>query len=197
MINSVYDNQIQRVSEERLERYFETMNEIQQVWKNREYWKYSLNFRGFLLYLNGEYQSRRKETNSRIRQVISNPRVMEKAPFLRYWQDFEKAGFDIVGHLKDIGMEYRNQLEYDAQDDYLLSMVSERYFVPLENILFFNFLKFPYFFVEKLGTEQYSALHKKINEYRSITLKLLRNLLSTKIEKFDKLREVYQHGYIQ
>src|SRR5205823_445594 len=100
--------------------------------------------------------------------------------------------FDIVGLLKDIGIEYHNQLGYDAPDDYLLSRVSERYFMPLENILFFKFRPLAYYFIQKLGEEQYFTLRKKIYEYRSFMLKLLRKWFLGKIEMVDKLHDVYQ-----
>jgi hypothetical protein len=93
-------------------------------------WKYSLNFRGFLLYLVGESRAKRQD-NRRLHKVISNPVILELAPFLQYWQDFEKSGFDVTGTLREIGMEFQNLLTYKI--DYLQRRVTERYFFAVDN----------------------------------------------------------------
>ncbi|MGH9990578.1 MAG: hypothetical protein ACREAS_09090, partial [Nitrososphaera sp.] len=76
---------------------------------DRRKWKYSLNFRGFLLYLVGEARSKR-QNNKRLREVISNPAILEMAPFLQYWQDFERSRFNVIGRLREIGIEFQNLL---------------------------------------------------------------------------------------
>ena len=98
-------------------------------------WKYSLNFKGLLLYLLFETKIERTDKR-RIRTVLSNPKIIELAPFLREWQIFEKAGFDVTGVLRNMGVEYQNQLSYDYDEEYLLKSATKRYFDALS--FYFN-----------------------------------------------------------
>lgn len=97
---------------------------------DRRRWRYSLNFRGLLLYLDGESKARRRDRR-RVHHVLSNPLIIEQAPFLAHWHEFESAGFDVIGTLLQIGSEFENLLDYDA--DYLLLRASERYFIAFSN----------------------------------------------------------------
>ena len=67
-----------------------TLSKILKIKNDMRYWRYSLNLRGFLLYLFEESQAERKDSR-RIRAVILNPAIVEEAPFLMYCQDFENA----------------------------------------------------------------------------------------------------------
>ena len=56
-----------------------------------------------------------------IGKIFSKPSVLEKAPFLKYWQDFRECGFDVIGLLLQIAEELHSQLYIDAEsDNYLL-----------------------------------------------------------------------------
>jgi hypothetical protein len=122
--------------------------------------KYSLNFRGFLLYLAGESAVRRGD-NRRIRKVVSNPLILKQAPFLQYWQDFEAAEFDVIEVLGYIGKEFQSQLDYS--EEYLQRRVTERYFMSVDR--YFDLLS-------RAGSFHIYAkrvrrrTHKKIGEYR-------------------------------
>lgn len=60
--------------------------------------------------------------------------MVDEAPFLKYWKDFKKYGFDPIELLMDIGNELRNQLHIDSEDDeYLISIATERYFTQVTN----------------------------------------------------------------
>lgn len=118
-----------------------TLSKTLKIKNDTEYWRYSLNLRGFLLYLVEDSQTERKNSR-RIRSVISNPAIVQEAPFLMYWQDFEKAGFNVIGLLKKIGTEFQNQLQFD--NDCLLRRVTERYYIELTN--YFYSLESPTFF---------------------------------------------------
>ena len=74
------------------------------------------------------------QTIREIGKIFSKPSVLEKAPFLKYWQDFRECGFDVIGLLLQIAEELHSQLHIDAESDkYLLRRASERYFVGVEN----------------------------------------------------------------
>jgi len=150
-----------------------------------EYWRYSLNLRGFLLYLFEESQAERKDSR-RIRAVILNPAIVEEAPFLMYCQDFENAGFNVIDILRKIGIEFRNQLHYDI--DYLLRRATERYYVELTN--YFYSLKSPLFFNKYIKNVSLQT-DKKLKEYQLKMLKIQREWLTKQIENIDKLTDVY------
>jgi hypothetical protein len=123
-------------------------------------WKYSLNFRGFLLYLVGESRSKRQD-NKRLRKVISNPAILEMAQFLQYWQDFEKSGFDVTGTLREIGIEFQNLLTYNI--DYLQRRVTERYFFAVDTY-FAQLKRAGSFHIYITSVDRQT--HQKLKDYR-------------------------------
>ena len=62
---------------------------------------------------------KRRESKKYIRRVVSNPLVIEEAPFLHHWKVFEEHGFDVIGLLKQIAVELYNQLHITAENDRL------------------------------------------------------------------------------
>jgi hypothetical protein len=128
---------------------------------DRRSWKFSLNFRGFLLYLVGESRSKRQD-NRRLRKVISNPIILEQAPFLQYWQDFERSKFDVTGTLREIGIEFQNLLAIHSIE-YLQRKVTERYFFAVDR--YFGRLKLAgsFHIYIKIVDRQ---THEKLKDYR-------------------------------
>ena len=80
---------------------------------NDENLVYVLNFKGLLLFLLNLSRSGLKKSliRKQISDVISNPKTIEIAPFLKYWDDFEKAGFDVFSSLKEIATELEHHHE--------------------------------------------------------------------------------------
>jgi hypothetical protein len=125
----------------------EVIENIEKIKSDRSKWRYSLNIRGFLLYLNrvnhkniiklldSEKHNNRIRKNSsnsqshndisRIRQVLSNPAIKNKFIFLNSWEKFDKKGVKVIEILLDIAKEFENQLEFDKR--YLLVRITERY----------------------------------------------------------------------
>jgi hypothetical protein len=62
----------------------------------RKNWRYSLSFRGLLLYIYNEYNEEGKSDKHRIHSVIQNPLVVKEAPFLKYSEEFEKHAFMLL-----------------------------------------------------------------------------------------------------
>jgi hypothetical protein len=79
--------------------------------------------------------TRKKERTIReIGKIFDKPSILENAPFLKYWREFEKCGFNVIELLLEIAEELYKQLRIDAEmDRYLLRRASERYFVQVEN----------------------------------------------------------------
>ena len=111
---------------------------------NGENLVYALNFRGFLLFLLNLSRSGLKKSQIRkqISQVLSNPKTVEIAPFLKYWDDFEKAGFDVFSSLKEIAVELEHHHEENTTGlssgnlMYLLRRATEIYFIKMTNYFF-------------------------------------------------------------
>ena len=111
---------------------------------NGENLVYVLNFRGFLLFLLNISRSGLKKSQIRkqISKVLSNPRTVEIAPFLKYWDDFEKAGFDVFSSLKEIAAELEHHHEENTTGlssenlIYLLRRATEIYFIRMTNYFF-------------------------------------------------------------
>jgi len=143
--------------------------------RERKNWKYSLSFRGLLLYIYNEYHADGKSDKRRIRSVIQNPLVVEEAPFLKYSDEFEKHGFDVIGLLKKISEELFSQLHITAEEDnYLLRRATERYSVEVENYFYRRIelaSSFPYI-QKEMGSEEYKIISEKINDYRQDIVKL-------------------------
>jgi hypothetical protein len=148
-------------------------------------WKYALNFRGFLLYLVGESKAKRQD-NRRLRKVISNQVLLEQAPFLQYWQDFEKSGFDVTGTLREIGIEFQNLLTYNI--DYLQRRVTERYFFAVDS--YFARLKRSVFFHIYINRVD-KQTHQKVKDYRLKMYSMLNEWYKNEIELNFKMLHIY------
>jgi hypothetical protein len=80
--------------------------------RGRKDWRYGPIFRGLLLYVYCECKLvlweknsnkwERRESNRYIRRILSNPLVIQEAPFLLFWEDFNKYGFNVINLLKQI-----------------------------------------------------------------------------------------------
>jgi hypothetical protein len=153
---------------------------------DRRKWKYSLNFRGFLLYLVGEARSKR-QNNKRLREVISNPAILEMAPFLQYWQDFAKSKFDVIGTLRQIGIEFQNLLTTHS-NEYLQRRVTERYFFTVDNYFGRLWRPLSFYTYIKIVPRQ---THLKLKEYRLKMYSTLNEWYRNEIEENDKKLQFY------
>lgn len=142
-------------------------------------WKYSLNFHGLLLYLYHESKAMRTDRR-RVHSVLSNPELLKVAPFLRYWQDFEKSRFDVVEEIRKIGKEYSSQ--YEHEERYLMLAVATRYFFDLS-------YRFEYIdrmmFLSK-------EIKGKLKDYHLFMLDFLQSLHEREISWIEKTRVDYQ-----
>jgi hypothetical protein len=111
------------------------------------YWKYSLNSRGFILFLAGESKIKPGDVRSdqRIRDVLINPVILTIAPFLEYWDIFEQIAFNILNTLKNIGRDFEDHLYLkDFTEEDLIYLITQRYTDILEQYLtFVHMYSFP------------------------------------------------------
>jgi hypothetical protein len=160
---------------------------------NKKNWRYSLAFYGFLLYLACEYEAERKDAR-RIYRVISNPAILNHAPFLWHWKDFKDNinGFNVDEILMEIGDEFKNQLDYDIiteDKNYLLKRVTERYFAELYRWCYYNFgMRFiSRWYANNKILQGEDTIFKKLVEYRIHILQSQRKWLTEEIENIDIL----------
>src|SRR6476620_8096419 len=171
---------------------------------NGENLVYVLNFRGFLLFLLNLSRSGLKKSLIRrqISQVLSNPRTIEIAPFLKYWDDFEKAGFDVFSSLKEISVELESHHEENTTGlsssnlMYLLMRATEIYFIKMTNYFFLTTEEsslFSHYYGQKKGFAELQEIQRKTNEYRLFILGLLKRWYSNDLKAVDDLIEMYQN----
>ncbi|MGH9977268.1 MAG: hypothetical protein ACRD8Z_15750 [Nitrososphaeraceae archaeon] len=121
--------------------------ECMKIINDSKHWKYSLNFRGFLLFLAGESRIKPDDVKSdqRIRDVLINPVILTIAPFLEYWDIFEQIEFNILNTLRNIGRDFEDHLYLkDFTEEDLVYLITQRYTGILEQYLtFVHMYSFP------------------------------------------------------
>ena len=122
----------------------------------------------------------------KIRSIINKDHVLEQAPFLKYWQDFEKCGFNAIELLLQIAEELYSQLRIDAEHDkYLLRRASERYFVGVENFCYERIENAFYFLADKITPDELNLLTRTRHKYRRQIVPLLKVWIQKQQELFD------------
>ena len=165
----------------------EKTDELNRIIGDREYFSYSLNFKGLLLFLI-LYGSIKKTKSNEIvfNKVLSNPSVVEIAPFLKYLNEFEKFGFKGKELAVTIAEELRNQLHLDNKNGIiLLERAIERYYKEVEEYFkeyekYFKKLELVKLSVTSDDVENYNILQNKIYEYRRNIIAILRDFLEYK-----------------
>jgi hypothetical protein len=125
--------------------------------------------------------------HTRIHMVLLNPITLDIAPFLKYYELFEKAGFRVIDILFQISVELHNQLHIDAEgDNYLLRRATERYFVELENH-FHLILDSPLsiYHIRESGMDKYNEILKIRNSYREHIIFLQKLWIARQLETLD------------
>lgn len=167
--------------------------------KLRRDYRYYPNLRTLLLYFYHEYHAKTTRTKKvdRIRKVLSNPKIIRIAPFLEYWDDFQKYGFNVFDIFSDLLMgiceELRNQLYIKAENDtYLIRRVTERIFSEVE--LNLGFILDPpgdFFFIKKEGMNKYNKLAETRKKYRKLIISIQRGWLEEKRKYLDFYEQEY------
>ena len=155
--------------------------------RNRRYWKYTLNFRGLLLYLIlfDSYKFKHTARDKKIfSKVLSNPSLTKIAPFLEFPNEIEQFGFNGKKVAITIADELRNQLHIDIDNDTFLSQrFTERFYSEFEKVTrYFRFLK-----LESEGDEfhKYEILENRINTY-------LKKIIFLQIKFIENKEEIFR-----
>jgi hypothetical protein len=123
------------------------------------------------------------QTIREIQRIFDKPTIQERAPFLKYWRDFERCGFKAVELSLEIAGELYTQLHIDAEHDkYLLRRASERYFVGVENYCYDDAF---YFLADKLTPDELNLLTQTRHKYRRHMIPLLKGWIQKQQELFD------------
>ena len=165
------------------------MEKSNKITGNRRYWKYSLNFRGLLLYLIlfDSYKFKHKPIDKKIfRNVISNPSILKIAPCLEFPNEIEQYGFDGRKVTITVANELRNQLHIDTDNDtFLLQRFTERFYSEFEKASrYFRFLKLN---SEPDEFSKYEILENRINAYLKKIIFLQIRFIENKEEIFRRI----------
>jgi hypothetical protein len=152
---------------------------------NRRYFKYSLNFRGLLLYLiliNSEKLKFIDRDNEIFHNVFLNPNIIKIAPFLKSLNVFEKFGFKGKELAITIAKELRSQLHLDTRNGViLLERAIERYYKEVET--YFYDLQLVKLSAKPEELEKYNILQNELDIYRKNMITILRDFIKYK-ERF-------------
>ena len=135
--------------------------------------------------------------------MISNPIVLEMAPFLKDWKEFEDAGFDVMGTLKEVAVELESYLGDEEDTDHitvgsiarLVRRATEIYFIRMDRFFFWKIDEssaFWHYYVLKKGYKSLEEVRIKANEYRLYILKLLKTWYKEDLDIIDKAIAVFE-----
>lgn len=135
--------------------------------------------------------------------MISNPIVLEMAPFLKDWKEFEDAGFDVMGTLKEVAVELESYLGDEEDTDHitvgsiarLVRRATEIYFIRMDRFFFWKIdesSSFWHYYAIKKGYKSLEEVRIKANEYRLYILKLLKTWYKEDLDIIDKAIAVFE-----
>lgn len=176
---------------------------------NPRNWRYSLTLHGLFLYLYLEYffhsDNCVKRSEKRIKDVISNPKIIEIVPFLNDWEFFDSFkknvktnSFDVVKTLLKISKEFIDQLEtkdifalfvrgQESTTRFLLLRITERYV---------------YYFLKSFDSDygMYASYkntihHQKFCEFYLKNLGYIKEELKKELKLINDLYDEYNESY--
>ena len=201
---------ISKITQENFVKHINSISKIDDLESNRSIWKYSLNLRGFIRYLNFENPNNRlirilrsKNHNSkiinknintendrsivRIKQVITNPTIKDRFIFLKSWEKFKEKGFNVIETLLEIANEFEWRLEkYD--ENYLIVRVTQSYLFEINEY----FSKYGSFSHPTLFLNQ--ETENILNQYRIMILEFLKKELVVYINGISKQIQYIKSG---
>jgi hypothetical protein len=145
---------------------------------------------------------KKSEIRKQISQVLANPKTVEMAPFLKYWEVFENSGFDVLHSLKEIAAELQNHHEENttglSSDNmiYLIRRATEIYFIKITNYFFLTIDEsggFSYLYIQQKGFAELQEIRRKVHEYRLSMLRLLKRWYSDDLNVIDESIGMYQN----
>lgn len=114
----------------------EAIREIDKLWEITENRRYTLNIRGLMLFILCESRSKVIGKQRRVKRVIQNPTIIDRLPFLKYWEEFLEVGFDVFEELEILAKEFqRDILDSNISNSRLMYKVVERYYISINGYL--------------------------------------------------------------
>jgi hypothetical protein len=173
------------------------IREIVSLWENPENRRYSLNIRGFMLFIYGESRSNVQGKRTRIREVIQNPAIINNMPFLKYWQDFQEVGFDVFNELELLAKELEGDiLDPNVTNYRIMLRVIDRYYISIINYLRsleYGTMLDPNKYRERfMKAVELQIWTKKLKEFSLPLLQMQKELLNEQIASID--REYKRHS---
>jgi hypothetical protein len=105
------------------------IQEIKSIRNDTENWRYSLNLRGLIYYLNYV-----KNKESVILEILTNPILLKHANFLYNCKFFNDFGYPLVRKMIDIAQDYPNVFNSEYYDDKKLKQsIRDRYLDEIRN----------------------------------------------------------------
>jgi hypothetical protein len=178
------------------------------------------NFRGFLFYLACELNyGWTNDSERRIYDVIFNPSLVKKIPFLTYWKEFGDVGFDVLGILREIISDFNSIIKEhyknyshnyntyeedhsaiigmnarDTSDDNIKLIITERCHNSL--LEYFAAFECPTILSPDVSPKQFFNyenlnIRGKLNEYNLEMLMIQRNL---SIQRLNRINESINYG---
>jgi hypothetical protein len=131
-----------------------------------------------------------KRAVEKIRSITNEDHILEQAPFLKYSQDFEKCGFNVIELLLKIAEELYSQLHIDAESDkYLLRRASERYFAEAENYCSERIDDTFYFLADNITPDERNRLAQTRQKYRRHMIPLLNEWIQKQQEVLNDIND--------
>jgi hypothetical protein len=174
----------------------EVIREIQDFWDDKENRTYSMNIRGFMLFIYSIYfKYKVHDRKDRISEIIKNPTIVDKFQFLRYWQDFQEAGFDVFGELQSLAGEVQYDiLNPNISNSRLTLKVVEGYYISINS--YFHHLEYGRMLNPDKWHEQFRRAvelqsWQKLKELNLSLLRIQKELTNDQIAYLD--REYERH----
>jgi hypothetical protein len=167
------------------------------------FWKYELNFRGFLLYILAETAAERNNIK-RLKQVISSKSIIKIAPFLISHEYLDVLGFNTVRALNEIAVEFQYHLGYGGfgssytfnyNEEYLFYNVLESYFAKVEYNFNLDDNILSVFQIKRLGSSKYAYFQRKMLKYRLSMMDLLKRWIKKVDTNLDDRYRIYSDKY--
>jgi hypothetical protein len=111
------------------------LSEVVSIRNNTKNWRYNLNLRGLICYLNNK-----KNINEVIiLKILTNPILLKHAPFLYNCQFFKDLGFPLLIKMINIAKDYSNIKDSEYYDDLKLKQsITDRYLDEFSNFYGLN-----------------------------------------------------------
>ncbi len=153
------------------------------IQNHRRYSAYSLNLRGLLLYF---YRlsirpPTKKNDKELLKNVLSNPSLLNVAPFLKNAQEFSNRGFPVFQVLTETAAQLKPQVPIEKGIFLIRHALSKRYFVEVNKYFGIHYDDAPFY--------------ELLTRYRLDMLNYLKVILTKQLKEINQQYYVYFKNY--